>query len=223
MGKGRRVGKGAKVPKKRGAPRFEFRQSIADRICREVSLGKSLRRVLKAKGLPKMTTVMKWLQERPEFAHQYARARERGMELHIDGILDLADTANASNAHAVRLKVDVRKWLASKLLPKVYGDRFGLDVEVSDRDGEVSDEDLARWLSFEATRSAVSKARAEGIPLLGAAPAPHPNPAPAGQQRIPDPQREIEINPRPEDRRQRGGLHGYGGHAGSAAEQGLDD
>ncbi len=99
-------------------------KAVKDRICRDVSLGKSLRRVLKGEGMPSMSKVMETLQEDLLFAEQYARARKRGIDLHIDGILDLADRATATNVHAVRLKVDVRKWLASKLVPKVYGDRL---------------------------------------------------------------------------------------------------
>jgi len=40
-----------------------------------------------------------------------------------DEIVELADSATPRDAHVIRLRVDSRKWVASKLLPKVYGDR----------------------------------------------------------------------------------------------------
>lgn len=139
-----------KQKRKPGRPRLDFSPALKARICREVALGKSLRRTLKMKGMPSMAKVMETLQEDSKFAEQYARARERGIGLHIDGILDLADKATGENAHAIRLRVDTRKWLASKLVPKVYGDR--VDVGLAPRpaiepDGVVGI-DAARRIMF---------------------------------------------------------------------------
>lgn len=100
------------------------------RICQQVASGKSLRSALKGKGMPGMHKFYDYVEGEPARAEQYARARQRGMELHIDGIIDLADSATPDNAHAVRIRVDTRKWIASKLLPRVYGDRQQLDISV---------------------------------------------------------------------------------------------
>jgi hypothetical protein len=48
------------------------------------------------------------------------------MEIADDSSLD---TPN-DNINRARLKIDVRKWIASKLLPKVYGER-GAEINVS--------------------------------------------------------------------------------------------
>ena len=40
-----------------------------------------------------------------------------------DEVIELSDSATVENAHVVRLQVDSRKWITSKLLPKKYGDR----------------------------------------------------------------------------------------------------
>jgi hypothetical protein len=118
-------------PKKRARARQPITPAIFGRICREVASGKSLRRVLKGKGMPGMHKFYDHLERVPAQGEQYARARQRGIELHIDGIVDLADTADADNAHAVRLKVDTRKWLASKILPRIYGDYQRVDMRAS--------------------------------------------------------------------------------------------
>lgn len=107
---------------RRGRPRLKFTKALADRICREVSLGKSLNRVLKAKGMPRMATVVNWLQDRPDFVGMYMRARKLGIQVHVDGLIDLSDQATEKNANAVRLRIETRKWIAVKLLPRVYGD-----------------------------------------------------------------------------------------------------
>lgn len=54
-------------------------------------------------------------------AEQYARARARQAEHYASEIIEIADTAE--DAQLARLQVDARKWVASKLLPKVYGDK----------------------------------------------------------------------------------------------------
>lgn len=131
----------------RGRPRLAFRKALADRIAREISLGKSLRKVLKGRGMPRMVTVMNWLQDNPAWVEQYARAKKTGIELHIDDILDLADSATPENAHAVRLRVDTRKWLASKILPKVYGDKLTADPEATPSN-PLSELELARGVAF---------------------------------------------------------------------------
>lgn len=87
-----------------------------------------------------MGKVMDTLQEDASFAEHYARARRIGIELHIDGLVDLSDTANEKNANAVRIKVDVRKWIASKILPKVYGDKLGVDLQAEVRHGPAPEE-----------------------------------------------------------------------------------
>jgi hypothetical protein len=38
-----------------------------------------------------------------------------------DEIVELSDMATPRDAHVRRLQVDSRKWIASKLLPRVYG------------------------------------------------------------------------------------------------------
>ena len=44
------------------------------------------------------------------------------MEQLADELIEIADTADKDTYNAMRLRVDTRKWLLSKLIPKVYGD-----------------------------------------------------------------------------------------------------
>jgi len=68
-----------------------------------------------------------WINETPERAARFARARENAAELMVDDIIDIADESNDA-----RLRVDTRRWIASKRLPGTYGDtRPGLTVNVA--------------------------------------------------------------------------------------------
>ena len=56
------------------------------------------------------------------------RARERTrLRKMADDILDIAD--ESGDPHRSRLRVDTRKWLLSKALPKIYGDRLEVDAK----------------------------------------------------------------------------------------------
>ena len=83
--------------------------------------------------LPSEKTVRTWAMD-PEhpFSTQYARAREVGYMKMADDLLDIADDASDDYQRS-RLRVDARKWLLSKALPKIFGDK--LQSKVSGKDG----------------------------------------------------------------------------------------
>jgi len=111
--------------------------------------------------MPNADTVNEWRINRAEFSEQYARARERRAEVLADEILDIAD--KAEDAQIARLQVDARKWAASKLDPKRYGDR--LDIDATVRKAEVSENPLTdeQWAaSYAVNRLATSTGTTEG-------------------------------------------------------------
>jgi hypothetical protein len=139
------VTKRAAAKKPTGRPPMEFSQDAADTICERIALGKSLRTILaEDSSLPSMTTVFKWLANTESFAQQYARAREQQADLYAEQTVDISDEDIATvsrgdddNAVIVfdstavarnRLRVDARKWYASKLAPKKYGEKVTQEV-----------------------------------------------------------------------------------------------
>lgn len=111
---------------------------MADEICERLADGESLRKICLSDHMPNRATVFRWLHLHSSFRDQYARAREAQADALADEILDIADDGlndsyededgNKRTDHDViarsRLRVDARKWIASKLKPKVYGDRI---------------------------------------------------------------------------------------------------
>lgn len=108
-----------------------YTADLAAEICNRMACGQSLRQVCQAADMPHRATVTRWLADRPEFAAQYALARVELADYHFDEIIALADTAE--DPAKVRLQIDARKWVASKLAPKKYGDRQ--QHELTGRDG----------------------------------------------------------------------------------------
>jgi hypothetical protein len=101
-----------------------FDQAKADRICERLAKGESLRKAAEAED-ESHSTVLYWEATRPEFADQYARARKIGYALLAEELIEIAD--GATDWQRDRLRLDTRKWLLSKMLPKVYGDKLDLN------------------------------------------------------------------------------------------------
>lgn len=98
----------------------------AAEICRRIAEGASLRSICATEGMPGRTAVLTWLADDAAFAGQYARAREAQREFLHEDLVELADSAlgkPAADVQAIRLAVDTRKWAASKLWPRKYGER----------------------------------------------------------------------------------------------------
>ncbi|QIU92140.1 helix-turn-helix domain-containing protein [Yokenella regensburgei] len=111
----------------------EFNQETADKICELISQGQSVRQICKGSDMPAQSTVYKWLNDFESFSEQYARARESQAEMYAEEIISIADssTEEAGAVAKARLQVDARKWYASKVAPKKYGDRIQQDINAN--------------------------------------------------------------------------------------------
>lgn len=95
--------------------------------------------------MPSHSTVLDWARHNGAFSDQYARAREIGYRCMADELIEIADDDAADPARG-RLRIDTRKWLLSKALPKIYGDKITLDATHHHDIAKISDEDIAREL-----------------------------------------------------------------------------
>lgn len=123
----------------------DYMPEVAEDICALLMEGESLRSICTRPGMPKIRTVMYWLQRHEEFMQQYARAREVQAEILAEEIIEIADDSsgdvivdedgheqtNHERVARSRLRVDARKWYASKLAPKRYGDRIHHDQKIT--------------------------------------------------------------------------------------------
>jgi len=105
---------------------------IQERVITEIQTGRSLRQVCGDEGMPNFRTVQRWIVSDGSFAVKYARARTAQADTLFDRMeaVEEAVSAGTMDSHAARVVLDSMRWRASKLAPKVYGDR--LDVQVSD-------------------------------------------------------------------------------------------
>ncbi|MBS5742852.1 MAG: hypothetical protein KHW43_05035 [Neisseria sp.] len=119
--------------KRKGRP-TDYTKDTADKICEKISGGLSLRAICAEAGMPARGTVYRWLIENADFQDQYARARDKQADYFAEEIIEIADSAEAESAAVskAKLQIDARKWAASKIAPKKYGDKQEIDVKSSD-------------------------------------------------------------------------------------------
>lgn len=117
----------------------DYSPEMADRICDLVaSTPYGLVKLSRLHDdLPNKTTVNVWRRRHPAFAAKYAQAKLEQADILAEDCLDIADNddfdskvdkdgnevCNTEYIARSRLKVDTRKWLAAKLLPKQYGEQ----------------------------------------------------------------------------------------------------
>ena len=127
-----------------------YSEVITEAICEGLILGRSLVQICDDPDFPDTATVYRWLEKHEDFRDKYARARELQAERYAAEIIALADTPTegrkvvikpdgseeitiGDTVERTRLQIDARKWYASKLAPKKYGEK--VQAEVSGPDG----------------------------------------------------------------------------------------
>lgn len=108
-----------------------YSEEIADEIIERMIEGEALRQICRDAHMPTAGAVVHWTEHNSAFAQRYARAREALADRIADELLELADSvagcADMGVVQAARLQIDTRKWIASKLMPRRYGEKVTLE------------------------------------------------------------------------------------------------
>jgi transposase-like protein len=115
-----------------------YSPELTAEICARIADGQSIRKICRDESMPAMPTIFFWLREYPEFLEQYNVAKESQADALAEDLLEIADMPPQINekggvdsgdvAH-MRLRIDTRKWIASKLKPKKYGDKIEQEIK----------------------------------------------------------------------------------------------
>lgn len=87
-----------------------------------ISQGKTVDSVIKALGVS-IGGFYKWIDRDAKRGELLMRARTRGGQSLAEQTLEIADSATPQEAQVAKLRVDTRRWLASKMAPDEYGDK----------------------------------------------------------------------------------------------------
>ena len=111
--------------------------------------GESLTKACVAADIPNHGRWFDEMEGNEALRDDYARARASGFQLIADRLRILAADQDIP-VNDRRLMVDTDKWLLSKCLPKVYGDRLTLDGKLTTKGDELSDEQLQAIIAAKA-------------------------------------------------------------------------
>lgn len=130
----------AKAAPRSGPPRA-ITPAIADQIIDLISTGHSVLEISKRPGMPARATIVRWCADNPAV---YDLAREARGDCHADEILSICDEPLDYTApqHVIdaelamrRFRVETRKWAASRMAPRRWGDKLHVDQRVGNPDG----------------------------------------------------------------------------------------
>jgi len=110
---------------KRGRPTKMTPENQAEILTR-IASGESMRQIcLKSDHLPDMSNVFRFMWDNDDFRNKYELACNNRTEVHVEQIVEIADN-DSGDTQRDRLRIDARKWCASKLVPKKYGEKLDL-------------------------------------------------------------------------------------------------
>ena len=131
------------VPPSPGKVKYNRKQ--IDVILERIANGESIATVCATPGMPDMRSLRRWaIADKDGLAGRLRLALELRAHYFADEIIEIADDArndwmahndpenpgyrlNGEAVNRSRLRIDTRKWWASKMLPRVYGDRYTVE------------------------------------------------------------------------------------------------
>ncbi len=137
-------------PKHAGGRPSIYTPELANLICKRVATHPQGLPILcrQYDDLPTAETIRVWRWEKSEFSAKYNEAKRFQAELMAESIEDIHEELLMDSYHddndvrridsglvaAARLAVDSRKWMASKLAPKIYGDKQQNEITIKHED-----------------------------------------------------------------------------------------
>jgi hypothetical protein len=136
----------------RGGPVF-YSVELADRVIGELMGGRTLVDVCNDPGMPHRCTVLAWVRRDEDgFAARYREAREIGSQIMVDELIQIGDDLarrrqragggepgapgiSREDVDVARIRCDNRRWVLSRAMPRIYGDRVRIDARHDDSDG----------------------------------------------------------------------------------------
>lgn len=114
------------------AYRSSFDQEKADKFILLIGHGLSVHAAAGSAGINPPSTIYWWIVQVPEFSQRYLEACQAKCMKWADQLVSLADEcpADIPSVAKCRQQIDVRKWMLSKIVPKVFGEKLQVNHDV---------------------------------------------------------------------------------------------
>lgn len=94
-----------------------------DLIIEKLQNGKPLTQICRDKDYPSISQVYQEIRINKDFANEINQARKVGAQTYLDAMIEELENANNKNIYIIKEKLHHYRWMASKLLPGIYGDK----------------------------------------------------------------------------------------------------
>lgn len=127
---------------KRRGPESGYTEELGQLFCELIAMGLSVKQALRHPLLPNTTnTIYLWLHQNDDFAKLYRIAQRGRAEAMVEEMIEISDDAdddikmgangpvlNTSSVNRSRLRIDTRKWVASKWFSERFGDKVTNEI-----------------------------------------------------------------------------------------------
>ena len=124
---------------------LRYSEEYGNMICEAVAQGHSIQEIAQHVDTPSERTIYEWIRTYPAMFLSYQQARERYADRLMDEAVKIADddlknfkedskgrlVPDWENVNRAKLRVETRKWMASKFAPKKYGDKIEITGEMT--------------------------------------------------------------------------------------------
>jgi hypothetical protein len=132
-----------------------YSEALANEICNKIASSNVGTRKLceMHEAWPSQDTIFTWIKTYPYFSERYSEAKRLQIEVFMDDILFISDNIendkltdqdgklvlNSVAVSRAKLQVDTKKWLAGKLMPRMYGDKVQQEVTLVKHEDALKD------------------------------------------------------------------------------------
>ena len=164
------IQKGLSVDNFKSQEEYAYSTVTADLICQRVAEGDSLNKICRTEGFPSYSTICRWRRQHPEFKEAIEQAYSDRGETLRDQIDSLADEVDVDNKDVVKLKAELKKWLASKdsakydSKPQVQAGGGGVTFIIETGIRVSGDENFNRDVTVDAYKDKIEGTKKDDLP-----------------------------------------------------------
>lgn len=125
-------------PRRNQYNRIELTPELKEDIVQRTAAGELLKHILNDENMPTRMTIKREQDRDPEFAEAMKAARQVAADIYVEEMMEIADdatedvrpdgTINYELVARSKLRIDQRRWTASRLDPARYGDKVQTDI-----------------------------------------------------------------------------------------------
>lgn len=115
----------------------KYSPELFDKICEEIATTSNGLKYICAQNDVTASAFYVWIDKDKDLLDRYMRARDAQADLLADEIIEIADHSEEDHTpftggnvvNRDKLRIESRKWIASKLKPKKYGDKLDVTTD----------------------------------------------------------------------------------------------